>query len=82
MTECQWGLVYSQVVENLLSVPEALSFVPSISRKTKENMGIHLPKDPATSLLGIYPNDAPSYHKDSFSPMFIAILFVVVRNWK
>jgi hypothetical protein len=45
-------------------------------------MEIILLEDPAILLLGIYPKDAPSYHKEICSTMFIADLFVIVRNWK
>lgn len=31
-------------------------------------------------LLGIYPKYTPSYHKDTCSSMFIAALFLIVRN--
>jgi hypothetical protein len=43
---------------------------------------IVLSQAPAIPLLYIYPKDAPPSHKDSLSAMFIAILFVVARNWK
>jgi hypothetical protein len=43
---------------------------------------IDLPEDPAIPLLGIYPKDVPPYHKDIFSTMFIAALFVIARSWK
>ena len=33
-------------------------------------------------LLGIYPEEAHSYHKNIYSTMFIAALFVIVRTWK
>ena len=33
-------------------------------------------------LLGIYPKDAQSCHKDMCSTMFIAALFVIARIWK
>jgi hypothetical protein len=45
-------------------------------------LNIVLPEDPAIPLLGIYPEDVPSYNKDTCSTMFIAALFVIVRNWK
>ena len=45
-------------------------------------LGIHLPHDPAIPLLGIYPKDAHSYHKDICSTMFIAALFVITSTWK
>jgi hypothetical protein len=33
-------------------------------------------------LLGIYPKDVPSYHKDTCSTMFKGTLFLIARNWK
>ena len=33
-------------------------------------------------LLGIYPKDAQSCHKDMCSTMFIAALSVIARTWK
>ena len=44
--------------------------------------GIVLPQDSAILLLGIYPKDAPPYHKDMYATMFIAALFIIARNWK
>jgi hypothetical protein len=37
---------------------------------------------PAIPLLGIYPEDAPTYNKDTCSTMFTAVFFVVPRSWK
>jgi hypothetical protein len=34
------------------------------------------------SLLGIYPDDAPTCNKDTCSTMFIAALFIIARSWK
>ena len=45
-------------------------------------MDIVLPEDPAIPLLGIYPEDAPTHNRDTFSITFIAALFIVVRSWK
>ena len=45
-------------------------------------LGNNLPQDPAIPLLGIYPKDAQSCHKDMCSTMFIAALFVIDRIWK
>ncbi|KAL6080898.1 hypothetical protein STEG23_018057 [Scotinomys teguina] len=45
-------------------------------------LGIILPPDPVIPLLGIYPKNAQSYHKDTCSTMFIAALFVIARTWK
>jgi hypothetical protein len=43
---------------------------------------IYLPEDPAIPLLGIYPKDAPPCHKGTWSTMFIAALFAIIRRWK
>ena len=42
---------------------------------------IELPYDPAIPLLGIYP-DKTIIQKDTFTPMFIAALFTIVKTWK
>ena len=47
-----------------------------------QKIGIVLPEDPAILLLGIYPKDAPLYHKDTCFIMVIASLFIIARNWK
>lgn len=44
-------------------------------------LNIVLPEDPATSLLGIYPKDAPTYNKDTCYTMLIAALFIIARSW-
>jgi hypothetical protein len=43
---------------------------------------IVLTEDPAIQLLGIYPEDAPTYNKDTCSTTFIATLFIIARSWK
>jgi hypothetical protein len=45
-------------------------------------LDIDLLQDAAISLFGIYPRNAPSYHKDICSIMFTAALFIIARNWK
>jgi hypothetical protein len=45
-------------------------------------LNIILLEDPAIPLLGIYPEDAPTSNKNTCSPMFIAALFILARNWK
>jgi hypothetical protein len=42
-------------------------------------LGIFLPQDPAI-LLGIYPKDGPTSHKDTGSTMFIAALSIIVKK--
>jgi hypothetical protein len=43
---------------------------------------IDLPEDPAMSLLGTNPKDAPPCHRGMYSTVFTAALFVIVRSWK
>jgi hypothetical protein len=43
---------------------------------------IVLLEDQAMPLLGIYPNDVPTYNKDTCSTMFISALFIIARSWK
>jgi hypothetical protein len=38
--------------------------------------------DPAILFLNIYPEDAPTCNKDTYSTMFIAALFIIARIWK
>jgi hypothetical protein len=45
-------------------------------------LDIVLPEDPAISLLGIYPEDAPTCNKDTCSSMFIPAIFKISKNWK
>ena len=45
-------------------------------------LGNNLPQSPAIPLLGIYPKDSQSCHKDMCSNMFTAALFVIARTWK
>jgi hypothetical protein len=50
----------------------------AVSQKTR----IVLLQDTAIPLLGIYPKVAPQSHKDVCSTAFIAVLFIIARNWK
>ena len=45
-------------------------------------LGINLFQDPSTPLLGIYPKDTLSCHRDTCSNMFIAALCIIARFWK
>jgi hypothetical protein len=40
------------------------------------------PEYPLITLLGIYPEYAPTCNKDTCSIMFIAALFIIARSWK
>jgi hypothetical protein len=53
-----------------------------ISLMVPQKFDIVLPEDPAIPLLGIYPEDAPTYNKDICSTMFIAALFIIARSWR
>jgi disulfide bond formation protein DsbB len=48
----------------------------------KRKLDIVLAEDPAIPLLGIYPEDAPTFNKDTCSTIFIAALFLIARSWK
>jgi hypothetical protein len=37
---------------------------------------------PAILLLGIYPEDAPTCNKDTWSTMFIEAIFIIAKSWK
>ena len=50
-----------------------------------KTLGIKPPYDPAIPLLGIYPEetkktDVPHLEKDTWTPLFIAALFIIVRT--
>jgi hypothetical protein len=47
---------------------------------TPIRMANSLPEDPSISLLSIYPKDAPPYHKNTCSTMFVGALFPIARN--
>lgn len=43
---------------------------------------VHMPEDSPLPLLGIYPNDAPTYSKNTCSTMVITALFKIAGSWK
>jgi hypothetical protein len=47
-----------------------------------QKLEIGLPQELAIPVLGIYLKDAPSYHKDTCSTMFIEALIIKTINWK
>jgi hypothetical protein len=51
-----------------------------ISLEVSQKIELVLPEDPAIPLLGINPNDAPPYHRNMYSTMFILTLFVIARR--
>lgn len=56
--------------------------IASGSAKFLRNLGIDLTQAPALPLLGLYPKDSSSHHRDSGSTIFIAALFIKDRNQK
>ena len=44
-------------------------------------LNIELPCDPATPLLGIYP-DKTTIQKDTYTAVFIVALFIISKTWK
>jgi hypothetical protein len=49
-----------------------------VSKKTKNKTAIYL----VISLLGIYLKECKSaYNSDTFTPIFIAVLFTIVKLW-
>ena len=46
-----------------------------------KNLGIKPSYDPATPLLGIYPEET-KIEKHTCIPLFIAVLFIIARTWK
>ena len=49
--------------------------------KVPQKLRLELPYDLAIPLLGIYP-DKTIIHKDTCTPMFIAVLFTIAKTWK
>ena len=45
-------------------------------------LDIVLHEYPTIPLLCIYQKDAPTYNKDTYSTMFIVVLFIIARSWK
>ena len=46
-----------------------------------KKLEIELPYDPAIPLLGIH-TEKTRIEKDTYTPMFIAALFIIARTWK
>jgi hypothetical protein len=43
---------------------------------------IELLEDPAIPFVVIYPEDTPTYNKDTCSTMFIVASLIIARSWK
>ena len=81
MLERLWGKGNtSALLVGMQTGTVALDISIVISQKIRKQ-GL-VPQDPAIPLLGIYPKDAQSCHKDMYSTLFIAALFVIARTWK
>jgi hypothetical protein len=54
----------------------------AIQRDFKK-LKLELPYDPVIPLLGIYPKECKSgYNRDTYTLMFIAVLFTIAKLWK
>ena len=53
-----------------------------ISMAISQNIRKQSTSRPSSTMLGIYPNNAQSYHKDTFLTMFITAIFLIARTWK
>ena len=51
-----------------------------ISLAVSRKISIVILEDPGVPLLGIYPEDAPTFNKDTCSTMFIEALFIMARS--
>jgi hypothetical protein len=64
----------------LQPLSHTLSLALSMDMQFHGKLDIVLLEDPAISILGIYPEDAPTFNKDTCSIMFIAALFIIART--
>ena len=46
-----------------------------------KKLKIELPYDPVILLLGIYPEKTINVQKDTYTPIFIAVLFPIAKTW-
>jgi hypothetical protein len=67
---------------SLLVVMQPCTTTLKINLKVSQKTGNSSTSNPAVPLLGIYPKDDPTYHRDTCWTMFKAALFVKARNWK
>jgi hypothetical protein len=44
--------------------------------------GNHFTSIPSYTFLSTYPKDDPLYYRGTCSTMFVAVLFIISRNWK
>ena len=50
---------------------------------SSSKLKIEPPQEPATALLGVYPsNTGVLLHRDTCTPMFIAVLSTIAKLWK
>ena len=57
------------------------SFLIHSSADGHTKLEIELPNDPAIPLLGIHTKET-RIERDTYTPMFIAALFIIARTWK
>jgi hypothetical protein len=59
-----------------IQISIAILKISTVFPQKIRKLGSNLTQDPSIPLLGIYPKDAPYYHKDTFSTMLIEALFI------
>jgi hypothetical protein len=64
---------YSSIVGGIAS---GYNHCGNQSGSSSEKLDIVLPEDQTIPLLGIYPKESPTYNKDTYCTMFIAVLFI------
>ena len=79
MLERLWGKGNTPA---LLVAMQAGTAPLDVSAVNSQKLGNDLSQDQVIPLLGIYPKDAQSCHKDMCSTMFITAIFVIARTWK
>ena len=64
----------------LLVGVQACTTTLEISLAVPQKTGHSISWRPSYTTLSIYPEDAPTYNKDTCSSMFIAVIFIIVRT--
>jgi hypothetical protein len=75
------GIVSTLQSSFFLSFKLLQQFWKSVWRFLRK-LDIVLPEDLSIPLLGIYPENAPTFNNDTCFTMFIAALFIIASSWK
>ena len=74
-----WGRKESDITERLHDTMTTATMENSVEIPLKT--GNRMPYDPAIPLLGIHTEETRN-ERDSYTPMFIAALFIITGTWK